>query len=143
MGPLSLADLREHALLLIDSPPIIYVIEGHPRLAAVFAPVFAAHAAGRVRLAVTTVTIAEVLTGPLAAGNEALAERYRATLNSWYVVDLDADIAERAARFRAAHKLKLGDAVQVASAIAINADALVTHDRDFSTISGIRIIGAD
>ena len=141
MGPLALDDLPELALLLVDSAPIIYVIEGHPRLSPVFEPVFAAHAAGRLRLAVTTVTLAEVLTGPLGSGNEALAERYRATLNSWYVVDLDADIAESAARLRAAHKLKLGDAVQAASAIAINADALVTHDRDFSAIRGLRVIG--
>ncbi|MBM5810490.1 MAG: type II toxin-antitoxin system VapC family toxin [Gammaproteobacteria bacterium] len=143
MGSLSLSGLREHALLLVDSPPIIYVIEGHQRLAAVFAPVFAAHASGRVGLAVTTMAIAEVLTGPLRAGNEALAERYRITLNSWYVVDLDADIAERAARLRATYRLKLGDAVQAASAIAINADALVTHDRDFAAITGLRIIGTN
>lgn len=143
MGPLSLSSLREHALLLVDSPPIIYVIEDHQRLAAVFAPVFAAHAEGQVRLAVTTMTIAEVLSGPLRTGDEALAERYRAILNSWYVVDLDADIAERAARLRTAYRLKLGDAVQAASAIAINADALVTHDRDFSAIIGLRVIGTD
>lgn len=53
---------------------------------------------------------------------------------------MDAAIAEGAARMRGLFRLKLADAVQVASALAINADALVTHDRDFSRVSGLRVI---
>lgn len=128
MGPLNLDDPPEQALLLVDSAPILYVIAGHPRLGSVFEPLVAAHAAGHIRLAVTTVAIAEVLTGLLGAGDEALADRYRATLSSRYVVDLDADFAGHAARLWAAHRLGLGDAVQAASAVAINVDALVMHD---------------
>ena len=75
--------------------------------------------------------MAEVLTGPLAKGQEVLAKRYRGVMESWQVVELSADIAESAARIRADVKLKLADAVQLASALAIGADALVTHDRDF------------
>lgn len=140
MEPLSPAELPEGALLLMDSAPIVYFLERHPKFGPVFRPLFAAHAASRLRFAVTTVTLAEVLTGPLQAGDEALAERYRAILESWQVVDLDADIAEKAARLRASLRLKLPDAVQAASAIAINADALVTHDRDFSRVRSLRIL---
>jgi predicted nucleic acid-binding protein len=93
-----------------------------------------------VRFAVTTITIAEVLTGPLQLGDEAVARRYRAILESWRQVPLDLDIAENAARLRASLRLKLVDAVQVASALAINAHALVTHDRDFSRVRALRII---
>jgi predicted nucleic acid-binding protein len=56
------------------------------------------------------------------------------------VIGLDAGIAESAARMRALFRLKLADAIQVASAIAINADALVTHDRDFSRVTGLNVI---
>lgn len=143
MEPVSLEGLPENALLLIDSAPLIYVLEGHPELAAVFRPVFEAHDEGLVRLAVTTVTLAGVLTGPLGARDEVLAERYRATLKSWFVVDLDAEIAESAARLRAACKLKLADAVQAASALAIGADALVTHDRNFSALRDLRVLGVE
>jgi len=141
MEPVSLEGLPENAVLLIDSAPIIYVLEDHPELASVFRPVFVAHDEGLLRLAVTTVTLAEVLTGPLGARDEVLAERYRATLKSWFVVDLDAEIAESAARLRAACKLKLADAVQAASALAVGADALVTHDRDFSALRDLRVLG--
>ncbi len=106
-----------------------------------FAPMFERHARGEIALAVTTVTIAEVLTGPLAAGEEALAKRYRATLETWHVVDFGVDIAESAARLRATYHLKLPDAIQLASALAIGADALVTHDRDFAKVRGLRILG--
>ena len=92
------------------------------------------------RFAVTTVTIAEVLPGPLQAGDEALARRYRATFESWQTVELTIDIAESAARLRASFGLKLADAIQAASAFAINAAALVTHDRDFSRVRSLRII---
>jgi predicted nucleic acid-binding protein len=126
MEPLRLDDLPEQALLLVDSAPIIYVLEGHRILCPLFRPIFEAHAAGRLRFAVTTITVAEVLTGPLRAADDALARRYRAILGSWEAVALDIDIAESAARLRASLRLKLADAVQAASALAINAAALVT-----------------
>jgi predicted nucleic acid-binding protein len=140
MEPLDLANLPEHALLLVDSAPIIYFLDGHPKFAKRFKPLFEAHAAGQVRFAVSTITVAEVLTGPLQAGDEALARRYRAILESWQPVELDVDIAESAARLRASLRLKLADAVQAATALAVNATALVTHDRDFSRVSSLRVI---
>jgi predicted nucleic acid-binding protein len=140
MGTLSLAGLPDHALLLVDSPPIIHFIEGHESLRPHFKPLFEAQEIGRIRFAVTPITIAEVLTGPFKARDEALARRYRAVLDSWDLVTLNADIAESAARLRATLGLKLADALQAASALAINADALVMHDRDFSRLRSLRII---
>ena len=140
MEPLDIGSLADGALLLIDTPPIIYFLESHPKFAARYKPLFDAHAAGRLRFAVTTITIAEVLAGPIRVGEEALARRYRAILQSWQVVNLDADIAESAARLRGSLRLKLADAVQAASALAINAAALVTHDLDFSRVATLRIV---
>ena len=140
MGPLDLGGLADHSLLLLDTAPIVYFLEAHPQFEPRFRPLFERHAAGSVRFAVTTITVAEVLTGPLQRGNEALARRYRAILESWQCIDLDVGIAESAARLRATLRLKLPDAVQAASALAINAAALVTHDRDFSRISSLRVI---
>ena len=140
MEPIDLSALPEAALVLLDSAPIIYCLEDHPTLGPRFEPLFEAHAAGRLRFAITPITVAEVLTGPLRSGDEALARRYRAILESWHCVDLDMGIAESAARLRAALRLKLADAVQAASALAINAAALVTHDRDFSRIKSLRVI---
>jgi predicted nucleic acid-binding protein len=140
MGPISADQFPDGALLLLDSPPIIYHLEGRARLADRFAPLFEAHAQGRLVFALSTVGLAEVLTGPLKHGDEILVRRYRSVFETWRVVALDSDIAEYAARLRTIFGLRLADAVHAASALAINAAALVTHDRDFSRIKGLRII---
>ena len=140
MGTIGFQDLPQQALLLVDSAPIIYFVEDHPKFAQRFESLFEAHQAGRVRLAVTTISVIEVLTGPLQHGDEALARRYRAILERWRIVELSTDIAESAARLRGSLGLKLADAIQAASALAINAAALVTHDRDFSRVRTLRII---
>ncbi|HTU58585.1 MAG TPA: PIN domain-containing protein, partial [Polyangiales bacterium] len=75
------ADIPDGATVLVDTNPIIYLLEGNPR-AARFAHFFASVDAGRVRALVTPITIAEVVSGPLKAGKEALAERYRRVLTA-------------------------------------------------------------
>jgi predicted nucleic acid-binding protein len=139
MEPLKFDDLPEQAQLLAGSAPIIYFLENHPKFAPHFEPPFAAHGTGRLRFAVTTITIAEALTGPLRAGDEAVARRYRATLEEWQVIELNVDIAKSAARLRASLGLKLPDAIQAASALAIDAAAIVTHDRDFLRVHALRV----
>lgn len=140
MDAVEFDDLPDAALVLLDTPPIVYWLEGHPKWAPRFRSLFEAHTTGRLRFAVTTVTIAEVLVGPLKAGDEALARRYRTILESWRPIALDVDIAESAARLRVAFGLRLADAVQAASALAINADALATHDWDVARVHALRII---
>lgn len=56
------------------------------------------------------------------------------------MVDLTAYIAASAARLRASLRLKLSDAVQAASAIAVNADVLITYDPDFSRVRSLRVL---
>jgi predicted nucleic acid-binding protein len=140
MEPLNIDDLPSNALLLVDTAPIIYTFEGRIEFVERFRTIFKAYEDGEVELAVTTVTIAEVLTGPMQVDDDFLVGQYRDILESWRVVPLDADIALRVASIRAKYRLKLPDAVQAASAIAINADALVTHDRDFSRLRSLRVI---
>jgi predicted nucleic acid-binding protein len=140
MGAVDIGDLPDQVLLLMDSAPIIYFLEDHPKLKPRFLSLFEAHASGRLRFAVSTITVAEVLAGPLRADDDVLARRYRTILESWLPIDLNIDIAESAARLRASLRLKLADAIQVASALAVNAAALVTHDRDFSRVRSLRII---
>ncbi len=140
MADLDLTGLAGGALLLIDTAPIVYHLEAHAAFGPRFRPLFEAHAAGEVRFAVTTVTLAEVLAGPVAAGDEALVRRYRSVLETWRLVPLDADIAETAARLRASLRLKLPDAIQAASALAINAAAVVTAGHDFDRMTALRVI---
>jgi len=132
--------LPEGARVTVDSAPLIYFLEDHRVYARRFAPVFEASAAGALDIVISAIAVAEVLTGPLKAGNEALANRYLRALEEWRVVPVDAEIAALAARLRTGHKLLLPDAIHAATALATDSAALVTHDRDFSGLRGLRII---
>lgn len=130
-----IGELPRRGRILVDTAPIIYLLEDHPKYAERFAPVFERAAAGRYEIVVSTVTLAEVLVGPLRLGDETLAERYRAALSEapgWSLVELTPAIALRAARIRARTRMKLPDAIQLATALETACVALVTHDRDFS-----------
>ncbi len=135
--------IPEGASVVVDSAPIIYFLESHAVFAEKFAPLFELVAAGRNQIVISSVTLAEVLTGPFAHGREALAKRYRRVLTQsagWEFVEMSADIAETAARFRARYKLKLPDAIELATAATSGAYALVTHDRDFGKFSEFPIL---
>lgn len=66
-----------------------------------------------------------------------LAKRYEVVLADVELVPVSQDIAMMAARLRAGTGLRLPDALQAATALEIGAVALVTHDRDFSRLTGL------
>ncbi|MCC6195384.1 MAG: PIN domain-containing protein [Burkholderiales bacterium] len=136
-------NLPAGARITVDSAPIIYMLEDHPKLAAHFAPVFDAAARGELSIMVSTITLAEVMAGPLRAGNEILAAQYHEAMRgsrNWEIVPVTQEIAVLAARIRVARRLRLPDAIQVATAVATGSAALVTHDVDLSKVREIRII---
>ena len=128
---------------MVDTAPFIYVLESHPQFAKLFVGLFEAAARSDVEIALSTITLAEVLTGPFKAGQTALAKRYEKTLSLYRVIPVSASIATLAAQLRARYRLKLPDAMQLATALDIGATALVTHDRDFSQVSGLAILTGD
>ena len=134
------AALPEGALLLVDSAPLIYHLEDNAQFAYRFAGLFSAAATGRVRIALTTVTLAEVFSGPFRHGRDVLAKQLEAALREHAIHPLSASIAVESARLRARYRLKLPDAIQLATALDINAYALVTHDRDFSNVEDVRVL---
>jgi predicted nucleic acid-binding protein len=137
-----MAALAPGAGVLMDSPPIAYVLDGHP-LGAEFEPLFEAAEVGQIRLFVTPITLAEVVAGPLGRGREAQAEQYRLALTSgpgFTFTPLGDDTAFLAARFRRRYKLKLPDAFQLAACVLSGCQALATHDRDFRHVSEVKVL---
>jgi predicted nucleic acid-binding protein len=93
-----------------------------------------------VNLAISTVTLAEVLTGPFKAGQTALAKRVENALSRYTLLAVTPSVAVLAAQLRAHYNLRLPDAIQLATALDVGATAFVTHDRDFSHVTGIDIL---
>ena len=132
--------LSEGATVLVDTAPWIYLLEDHAEFAPRFLGLFEAAERGQIQLALSTVTLAEVLTGPFKASQTALAKRYETALGAYQLVPLSTAVASLAAQLRVQYRLKLPDAVQLASALQIGAVALVTHDRDFSAVQGLPVL---
>jgi predicted nucleic acid-binding protein len=126
--------------VVVDTAPIIYLLEERTAFLPQFIGLFEADAAGQLQIAISTITLAEVLTGPLRGGHDALAQRYEKALAHYDVVPVSSAIAATAARLRARYGLKLPDALQLATALDTEAAALVTHDRDFARVEGLLIV---
>ena len=135
--------MPEHATLLVDTAPFIYILESHPKFADQFVGLFEAAAAGKLNIALSTITLAEVLTGPFKAGQTALAKRYEKALSGYTLISVTPPIAALAAQLRVQYRLKLPDAIQLATALDVGATAFVTHDRDFSQVTGMKILTGD
>ncbi|MEO7392351.1 MAG: hypothetical protein ABIU58_09250, partial [Ramlibacter sp.] len=53
-----------------------YLLEDHPRFAALFQGLFEAADKGDLGIGISTITVAELLVGPLKHGQDTLAKRY-------------------------------------------------------------------
>ena len=92
---------------------------------------------------VSAIPLADVVAGPLKAGNEILEAQYHRALQAsrnWRVGPVTEDIVFLAARIRVSRKLRLPDAIQVATAVSTGSVALVTHDVDFRSVREIRVL---
>ena len=136
-------NLSAGATVAVDTAPFIYVLEGHEKFADQFAGLFAAADAGDLHIALSTITLAEVLTGPFKAGKTALAKRCEKALSQYTLVPVSPAISALAAQLRADYRFRLPVAIQLAMALDIGASAFVTHDRDFSRVTGLDILTGD
>ena len=130
----------------IDSAPLIYFIEEHPRYLPALIPFFELVDAGNLTCIASVVAITEVLVHPLRQGRADLAAMYREILvDSQTIITypINADIAERAAVIRAAHNVRTPDAFHLATAIGAEASIFLTNDMAVPTIPGISIILLD
>jgi len=89
-------------------------------------------------LAISALTYAELLVGPIRAGGRALevVERFAAQVR---IVDLSPEIARLAAEERAAHGLKLPDAVIVATGL-LRADVILTADARWKGVERVTVV---
>lgn len=145
MGLNDLNSMPPGSRVTIDSAPIIYLLEANPKFLAPYLPLFERIEQGQLQAVISAVTLAEVLAGPLRHDNEILADRYYQALTAnpnWQFQPMSAEISLMAARVRARYGVRLPDAVQVATALFSQSAALVTHDRDFSSIKDLAVLSA-
>ena len=141
-----IADFPSGSIVLVDSSALVYLVEGESgslRRRAV--EDFAAESLERGwRLIASTLAWTELLEKPLAAGDSALADRYRALLSGWSVElrVVDVAVAEGAAALSAAlaparrRSLSQADFIHMATAIAAGARAVLGNDESWRGVPG-------
>jgi predicted nucleic acid-binding protein len=130
----------------LDSAPLIYYVELHPKYLALLDPFFDAVQRGDLQVITTTLTLTEVLVHPYKRGDLRLANQYsRLLLNSRNLQTLPVTpaIAADAAQIRATNRSKTPDSIQLATARAGNATAFLTNDSHVPALPGIEIIVLD
>ncbi len=129
--------------LALDSAPIIYFVEAHPRYDALVTAIFENIAAGKIEAITSTLTLTEVLALPMEKQQFDLCQTYKKLLTSaehFTLVNIGNEIAEHAASLRAHYRLRTPDALQVATAIASDCQAFLTNDKNLSRITDIQVI---
>jgi predicted nucleic acid-binding protein len=130
----------------LDTAPLIYFIERHPKYLPLVRPFFEAMQSGEIRVVTSTLTLTEVLIHPYRRGDRALAGEYSDILlnaPNLTMLPVSPEIADHAARLRAAHGMKTPDSIQLAAALAANATAFLTNDTAIETIHGLEILVLD
>ncbi|MGJ3242377.1 MAG: type II toxin-antitoxin system VapC family toxin [Opitutales bacterium] len=113
-----------------DSNLFIYLWEGTPVRRRQIDALRAFHDKQGQWVTTSTLTVAEVLVGPLKRGSRDTARRYLETLNKLAPLPFGIQAASRFARLRAVNPaLKPPDAVQLASALAGGCTGFITNDR--------------
>jgi predicted nucleic acid-binding protein len=134
------------ARLFIDTAPLIYLIEQHPVYFPVVQEVVRRIDAGAIEAYSSVITLTEVLTQPIRLGRLDLAAKYRHILKEarhFELAPIDVAIAEMAAEVRARYNLRTPDALQVATASALQCQAILANDSSFKRVAELRIILLD
>jgi predicted nucleic acid-binding protein len=130
-------------LVALDTSIFIYLIEKHPVFFPTVEPIFQAIDGGAVQAATSVLTLLEVLVKPLEAQATVLADDFRAAVSAspnLRVVDVDRQIAERAAAIRATHRYRTPDAIHLATADVVGADAFVSNDDRLRGFGNVRVV---
>lgn len=130
----------------LDTTPLIYFIEENPIYVEAVCPFFEAMDRGEFSVVTSIVTLLEVLVHPFRRGDTELAQQYRNILlnaKGLTTILLSQDIAEDAARLRAAHNIRTPDAIQLATAIHEGASFFLTNDARLPSLSGLKMLVLD
>ena len=138
--------LANVTMLGLDTPPIIYFIETHPKYDARVTEIFRRIDRGIMTGFTSAITLTEVLTQPLKQGQIYFQREYRDLLlhsTNFYTLPVNAEIAEHAAGLRAQYGLRTADALQVAVAKMANCQAFLTNDKSLQRVEDVKVLVLD
>ena len=135
--------IEKHRIVGLDTAPLIYFIEDVAPYADLLESAFELLSSHRLGAVTSTITLAEILTKPLAEKKYGLVEEIKFTLKSFSSLTMfaiDEKLAEAAALVRARHAIRLPDALQVAAAIQGEATLFITNDKRLKQIDAFEVL---
>ena len=127
----------------LDTAPIIYFVEAHPRYDALATEVFQRIADGRLVGVTSVISVTELLAQPIRRGDRSLQRQYLDLLthsDNIEVTEINLAIAERAAELRAGYNLHTPDALQIAAALLTGCQAFLTNDTTLQRVTDLRVL---
>jgi predicted nucleic acid-binding protein len=136
--------LPSSGTIYIDAQIIIYSVERHPVFSATLRPLWVDANAGRIRLCTSQLSIMECLVIPERTGDTALVAAFEhifAAKGHVKSLPITAQILRAATKLRAAHRfIRTPDAIHAATALDCNADVLLTNDKAFDRLTGLKTL---
>ena len=130
--------------IFLDTAPIIYYIEAHFQFGPLMNEIIQALQLDRLIAFTSVITIAEVLPKPVELGKKKLTRMFMDFLKhgkNMNLLDISADIAEKAGIIRGHYtNIKTMDAIQISSALSIEADLFLTNDIKLKQVKEIKIL---
>lgn len=137
-------DLSKCNTIFFDTAPIIYYIEAHPKFGSLSKCAFDMLQNDVLKGFSSVLTLTEVLVKPVESGRNDLVDKFLQFLKNGKnlsLIEISAAIGESAGKLRGKYSsIKTLDAIQLAVAIDIGADAFLTNDKRLEKVTEINII---
>lgn len=122
----------EQPIYGVDTMLFVYHFEANPEFGPAAGRILGAAEKGRCRLVTSVLSLLEALVVPNRTGAKELCRRYRDFFESFpnlETLPLDIPIAELASGLRAAHTVRMPDAIHLATALSAGVQGFLTEDR--------------
>ena len=130
--------------IFIDTAPVIYYIEAHPRFGPLVKEVVNAFQSGNLSAYSSVITLVEVLPKPIASGDERLTRKFAEFLKhgrNFIMIEISERIAEAAGKLRGRYPfLKTVDAIQLAAALDLGVEAFLTNDERLGKFKELKVL---
>jgi predicted nucleic acid-binding protein len=138
--------LRHHRRIALDTSVFIYQLEANVRYVGLTDLIFKWMERPEHGAVTSTITMTELLVQPYRESGEQRAGEFYALLTTypnlaWIAPNLE--VADIAARIRAAHRLRTPDALQAATAVHAQVTGLVTNDPVFARVEAFETLVLD
>jgi len=136
-------DIKQQDIIFLDTAPFIYFFEKHETYFKVLNNFFHEVYSSGAQIITTLITYIELITLPARQKDTRLVNKYRNYLShsgNINLLPLDITIADEIVRLRAKYGLKTPDAIQLATAITVGADYVITNDKKWKSIKGLNVL---